>query len=43
MMLDEKRAAIPEVLGFDVAIDELAIAGAAVGIGTAACGLGTSE
>ena len=42
-MLDEKRAAIAEVFGFDVAIDELPIAGAAVSIGTATRGLCASE
>jgi hypothetical protein len=32
MMFDQKRAAIPQVLGFDVALDELPISGGAINI-----------
>src|SRR5439155_1779947 len=43
MMLDEKAAVIAERLGFDIVLDKVAEALAAVGVGAAAPGLGTAE
>src|SRR6516165_3882688 len=43
MMLDQKGAVIAERLGFDIVLDEIAEALAAVGVGAAAPGLGTAK
>src|ERR1700738_759601 len=43
MMLDEKRSVVAERLGYDIVLDEIAKALAAVGVGAAAPGLGTAE
>src|SRR6516162_4949847 len=43
MMLDQKGAVIAQRLGFDVVLDELAEALAAVGVGTAAPSLRAAE
>src|SRR6516165_12791468 len=43
MVLDQKRAVIPERLGLDIVLDELAEALAAIGVGAAAPRLSTAE